>query len=409
MFGMTKESVMTAGDLEKMERGLASTMGSSEAARKEMKLLITQVAALPGLGIKEAVKGSTQLQAVGLSAEEARESLIAFGNVVARSGGGKMEMAFVTRGLMQMMAKGKVVAEEINRQIAPVAPGIYKAIKAAYGTTDLAEIRKRVGPKKFIADINKELLKLDRVASGLGNALENVSDAGALLRYMIGSELGPSVEIGANKFRSLVLELYETESGLKKVAAFSLAGGGALASGAGGALELTASLGMTAMAIKQFGGTAAIFKGIGTAIMGLNPATLLIAGMIPVLTAAASEAKKLREELDAVAAGKAAVAGLEAEATKKGLDVEKGELKGGPPESAFAAWWQSLWEIVTLKKGFEGMEYTGTARTPGRAAREQRTPQATARRAANGEDINVTIRGGAGVSRRTFSEAVALH
>src|SRR4051812_23657662 len=70
----TKASVEAAGDMEALKRGLASI--TKEAGGTEAQLgRLEQIARLPGLGLKEAITGSINLQAVGKSAAEAERIL----------------------------------------------------------------------------------------------------------------------------------------------------------------------------------------------------------------------------------------------------------------------------------------------------------------------------------------------
>ena len=61
-------SLKTFGDIQSLQKGLISVMGSAEAAATEFENL-KQVAKLPGLGLEEAVRGSVNLQAAGFSAD----------------------------------------------------------------------------------------------------------------------------------------------------------------------------------------------------------------------------------------------------------------------------------------------------------------------------------------------------
>ena len=111
-FGST--FVNAAADLEKLTQGLTAVAGSSREAAEQRDRL-RQVAKLPGLGLEEAVEGSINLQAVGLSSQQAEAALMSFGNALATVGKGKAELDGVILALTQMAAKGKISAEEINQ------------------------------------------------------------------------------------------------------------------------------------------------------------------------------------------------------------------------------------------------------------------------------------------------------
>lgn len=69
--GVGAGALKSFGDIEKLQKGLESQLGSAEAARAEMDK-IREAAKAPGLGFEQFVKGSLQLQAVGDNADKAR-------------------------------------------------------------------------------------------------------------------------------------------------------------------------------------------------------------------------------------------------------------------------------------------------------------------------------------------------
>lgn len=185
-------AVQAATDLDSLKRGLTAVAGSSEKANEQLTRL-EEVAKLPGLGFKEAIEGSTRLQAAGLSAKLAERSLMGFGNALATVGGGKADLDTVTRALSQMAAKGKVSAEEIG-QLAEKVPQIREIMKAAYGTADAEKLGKAgIQSMEFIDGIVKELERLPRVTAGAQNSFENFSDAVFRARGAIGEALLPAV------------------------------------------------------------------------------------------------------------------------------------------------------------------------------------------------------------------------
>lgn len=163
-------------EMDSLRRGLTAVMGSSAKAAAEMERL-REVAKLPGLGYAEAIRMSTSLQASGMSARMARDAMMAFGNALATVGKGKTELDGVGLALSQIMAKGKVSAEEIN-QIAERVPQIRVAMQAAFGTANTEMIQSMgLTSKEFIAGITGELGKMERVTGGLRTGTENLSDA----------------------------------------------------------------------------------------------------------------------------------------------------------------------------------------------------------------------------------------
>src|SRR5690606_19122085 len=89
------------GKLQSLEKGLAAVAGSTGAAQKQLEEL-REVAKLPGLGLEEAVRGSIALQAIGISADEAKRAILQFGNAVATVGKGRAELDRALYGLQQL-------------------------------------------------------------------------------------------------------------------------------------------------------------------------------------------------------------------------------------------------------------------------------------------------------------------
>lgn len=184
-------SIKAAGNLESLENALKSQLGSAEAAKKELELL-RQEALKPGLGFEQAVKGSVSLQAVGFSADFARQTLSEFGNALALAGKGKAELDGVALALTQISAKGYVSAEEMN-QIAERLPQIRALMKAAFGTTDVEALS--VNASQFTEGIVKEMQKLPRATGGIKNSIENAGDAVTQFLGSIGAEINKAFNL----------------------------------------------------------------------------------------------------------------------------------------------------------------------------------------------------------------------
>lgn len=210
--------------MDSLTRGIEAVMGNAAAARSEMDQL-KEVAKLPGLSFAEAIEGSTNLQATGMSAEFARRSLMAFGNALATVGRGSEELSGVIRALTQIQAKGKVFAEEIN-QIAERVPQIRAVMLQAFGTANTIELQ-RMGltTQEFFEGIVSELEKLPRVTGGLANALENLRDKAfvglapigqAIARFVVPAleRLGTMIERVGDWFGALPADIQDVILGL---------------------------------------------------------------------------------------------------------------------------------------------------------------------------------------------------
>ncbi len=191
---------------DQLTRGLQSVTGSSKETAAQLARLRV-VAQLPGLGLEEAIEGSINLQAAGLSASRAEGALTAFGNALATVGKGKADLDGVTLALTQIAAKGKVTAEDIN-QIQERVPQIRQAMLSAFGTADTEQIQKLgVSANDFIDKVVAQLSKLPKVTGGAGNALENLGDKIKLTFLPIGQGLARMFEAAEPAIEGILTRL----------------------------------------------------------------------------------------------------------------------------------------------------------------------------------------------------------
>lgn len=173
---LAKESVQAYGDIQALQKGLEAVAGSAIFANKQFEKL-KEVAKLPGLGLKEAVKGSINLQAIGFSAGNAQNVLQQFGNAVASVGKGRVEFERAIYGLTQLANTEFPLGEDLNI-IADVLPSVRNNLKEAFGTSRTEELQKLgITSKQVIDVILKGLEKLPRVNGGIKNAFENLGDS----------------------------------------------------------------------------------------------------------------------------------------------------------------------------------------------------------------------------------------
>lgn len=193
--GIGVGALKSFGDIEKLQKGLESQLGSAEAARAELEK-IREAAKAPGLGFEQFVKGSIQLQAVGENAEKARNTISVFGNALALAGKGAGELDGVVTALTQIKAKGVVSAEEIN-QIAERLPQIRTAMQDAFGTANTELIQKMgITAGDFIDGITKSLEKLPKASDSFSNQVTNAFDNVTQGAAKLGERLNASLRIG---------------------------------------------------------------------------------------------------------------------------------------------------------------------------------------------------------------------
>lgn len=188
--GLALAALKAASDMQSLTRGLQAVTKEAGPLTAQLDRL-KRVAELPGLGFKEAVQGSINLQAAGFSARTAERALSAFGNALATVGKGRADLNGVVLALTQIQAKGKVSAEEIN-QLAERLPQIRAAMTEAFGTADPEKLQKLgISSEAFVSGIIGALEKLKPVTGGLGNSFENLKDQAQQSLAQIGQALIP--------------------------------------------------------------------------------------------------------------------------------------------------------------------------------------------------------------------------
>ena len=164
------------GQIDSLKRGLISFSGSAALAEEEFTKL-REVAKLPGIGLQEAVSGSINLQAIGMSADKARIAMTAFGNAIATVGGGKESFDLAIRGFGQLMNASRPLQQDLY-QIANQLPQINKLMIEAFGTNRAEDLAKMGISGKQLADfLVTKLGELPKVSGGIKNSFENMSDS----------------------------------------------------------------------------------------------------------------------------------------------------------------------------------------------------------------------------------------
>jgi tape measure domain-containing protein len=186
--GFLAASMHKAAEFDSLKMSLGAISGSAESTRKQLERL-REVAKLPGLGFEEAIRGSVRLQTAGFSASGAEKAIMAFGNALAMSGGGRQELEGTIYALGQIASKGQVSAEEIN-QLAERVFMIRPAMLAAFGTAN-TELIQRMGitAAEFIPAVVAQLNTLPKVAGGVKNSYENMADSINASMVTIGTSL----------------------------------------------------------------------------------------------------------------------------------------------------------------------------------------------------------------------------
>jgi tape measure domain-containing protein len=165
--------VSTASQLEQVEVGFTTMLGSAEKARKFMKQLQDFAASTP-FEFTELTGAAQQFLAMGFAAKDVIPMLTAVGDAVAAMGGTSENIDSVTRALGQMQAKGKVSAEELMQLTEQGIPAL-KILADSYGVST-SQMSDMITKGKVLSDKAIPLL-----IKGLRDGTENVKGFGGMM------------------------------------------------------------------------------------------------------------------------------------------------------------------------------------------------------------------------------------
>lgn len=289
-------AVKAFGDLEALQKGLISVMGSAEAAGAEFTKL-KEVAKLPGLGLEEAVQGSVNLQSAGFSADQAREALLQFGNALATVGKGKNELNLVVLALTQLQNKSSGFGQDL-RQLVEQLPQLRGALTDAFGTADSEAIANLgVTGKQVVETLIAEFGKLPRVSGGIKNAFENLSDSTKIAFANLGEALNKSLNIEGllNKISNFVTKAAEAFGKLDPSIQKAIIAFAGIAAAIGPLLFIGGQL------ASSFSAIIAAMKTVGlTATLSLGPVGIAIAAIAAAAAVLYLKWDDIREVMDQV-------------------------------------------------------------------------------------------------------------
>ena len=293
---LLKMFVEAAIKMESFRDSLKIMEGGAHFAAARLKEL-REIAELPGVQLESAVKATTTLKALSVSSELAKNIIIEFGNALALTGNQDFSGALL--GLTQIIAKGKVHAEELN-QLRERSAVFAKALEVAFGTTNSEKIQ------AFFEEGREEMIRFTRIfVKGLQtigragedtalNTLLNLNNAFFDLKATLGEQLLPIilkvVRFLTNVFKSAT-KLSEGMKGMISLVALLTAGITALAVVVGG-------LGLA------FSGLAALLSATAAAWILAIPVVLALGAAIVLITnkftQASREAEKFNKTTEAV-------------------------------------------------------------------------------------------------------------
>jgi len=287
---LAKKAIEAYGELEALKLSLGTIERTADSLTSRLAEL-NEVAKLPGIGFKEAIQADVRLRAVGISADIAKRSMLAFGNAIATAGGGKAQFDSVIYQLTQMSAKAKVLSQDF-RPIIEAVPAVAQAVKKLYGTVDTEVIQDKMkklgmGSQQFIEQIIGELEKLPKVTGGVKNAIENLSDTFFKSFAKIGETIDKNVGIQKwvdqiGKFAEQAAESFANLSPEAQKAVIAIGG-----------------LAIVVPPLLALAGT--VIPAIGTALVALTgPAGIAAAALIAAAGYAVTHWEKVSKTIDEV-------------------------------------------------------------------------------------------------------------
>lgn len=194
--GLAVAAIKSSADIQALKLGLVAITGSAEEAERQFADLV-EVAKLPGIEIEGALRGSSNLQAFGFSAKEAKTILLELGNAMAAAGKSSAELDRVVYNIGQLGSGAKVSSRDL-RELVQAIPQAGKVLREQFGPEILSEPAKRLEElgltgKDLVNTLTIEFAKMPRVTGGLKNDLENFSQDMKLSLARLGDAIAPLI------------------------------------------------------------------------------------------------------------------------------------------------------------------------------------------------------------------------
>lgn len=155
--------------METYQTGLETLLGSSQEAIKTMEQIKEDARATP-FDVSGLTQANRLLISAGISADEARETILALGDAVSASGGGNSELQRMSVNLQQIKNAGKATALDI-KQFAYAGINIYQLLADYTGKT-VEEVKDM---EITYEDLSKALKKASKEGGKYYNAMNKQS------------------------------------------------------------------------------------------------------------------------------------------------------------------------------------------------------------------------------------------
>jgi hypothetical protein len=198
-----KSVVQTALKYDKLKRGLTAVVGSAEEAERQL-VRLRKAAELPGLSFPQAIQGSINLQAAGLSAELSERALKAFGNALVTVGKGAEDLAGVNLALTQIANKTSGFGQDV-RQLQERLPQMQTALKNAFNGKPVEDLN--ITGKELVRALVIEFEKLTLASDGPANKIVNLGQAYEQLKATVGATMLDIVGTSADSMKKIIEDI----------------------------------------------------------------------------------------------------------------------------------------------------------------------------------------------------------
>ena len=236
-------------------------LGESVAVADNRIEELWELAQLPGVTFRGALQSAQLLEAVGVSARDASQLIIEFGNAIELSGRTQVDFRETLRQVSQGISRNKIQQEELN-VIFERAPIIARAVKEAYGTIDPETITARLKEAGETAEDFWRLIAHETLPSqaranilSLQNQVTNLQNAFEQLKQGLGTALIPEIQTLTSVTRGLLDRFNELSPSTQRTVAVATTGATFFAKFGGAILETVANIGLAIFGIRQMRGS----------------------------------------------------------------------------------------------------------------------------------------------------------
>ena len=208
-------AVVAAGSVEDdLQDKLEAVMGSAEAATERMTMW-RKAASLPGVKFNVVVEADARLQALGYTAEKAKETILELANTVSK-GYNPETLGSIVAMLGKIKDKGELSVKAIVG-LSEEMPILAKVLRDEFGTQNAADIEDLdLTAQDFLDHLVSGLKRVSTQAKGGYDVFENIDEKFNFFIASIGAQIAHVAEMGdagATAIRGLFDALLENDLG----------------------------------------------------------------------------------------------------------------------------------------------------------------------------------------------------